>query len=103
MCMFACMYVCVSGMCLASMEAKRLRSSGTGVTDGCEPTCGARNQTLGADGHRVQKRVSDSLELDLQVTVSPLIRVLGPKLRYSARASHTVNHRAISPVLIYHN
>jgi hypothetical protein len=90
------MHVYVPCMFLVPLDVKRLRSSRTGVTDGCETPCGAGNQTLGADSHRVQKRASGFLELDLQVTISHLIRVLGPKLQYPAKALHTVNHSHLS-------
>jgi len=90
------MYDCVQCVCLVPVEAERLRSSGTGITDGYEPPCGARNQTLNANGHRVQKRASESLELGLQVTVSPLVWVQGPKLQYFVKASHTVDYSHLS-------
>lgn len=52
---------------------------------------------IGANGHRCSKKpeASDTLELELQVTVSHLTRVLRSKLS-SARAVCTLNYYTIS-------
>lgn len=42
--------------------------------------------------HRVQKRMLDSLDLELQAVVSCLIMGLGPELRFSARAVGAPDH-----------
>lgn len=45
---------------------------------------------------RERAQALDRLELELQVVVDHLMRVLGPKLLSSARAIHAFNHGAIS-------
>ena len=48
MCVFACIYVCVPCVCLVPTEERiGVRSPETGVTDGCEPTCGFWEWNLG--------------------------------------------------------
>ena len=44
-----------------------------------------RKAQVNADSQWVQKRASDSLELELQAVVGPLTWVLGPDLRSSTR------------------
>lgn len=49
---------------------------------------------ISVGAHGGQKRMQDSLDLEFQV--SPLMGVLGTKLRSSARAVGTLNHQACS-------
>jgi hypothetical protein len=44
---FACMYVC-KHVESHVIQGKGIGSSGTGVTDGCEPPCGSWELNLGA-------------------------------------------------------
>ena len=48
--------------------------------------------------HEGQKRVLDPLDLSHGVTVSPVMWVLGIKLKSSTRAASAFKHRATSPV-----
>lgn len=50
--------------------------------------------------HGVQKRGLDALELELQVTVNPIMWVSGTKLRSFRRTANVLNHEAIFPALI---
>jgi hypothetical protein len=56
---------------------------------------GLVNASEGA--HRSQKRVSDNLQVELQVVVSHLLWILGTKLRSSRRAMCILNSWAICP------
>lgn len=47
--------------------------------------------------HRGSWKFSDSLKMELQVTVSHLACVLGPEPRSSGRVLYALSHQAISP------
>lgn len=51
---------------------------------------------LHADAYRVQKRPLDPLELELQAAVGYPTRMLNTELGSSAKATCTLNHRALS-------
>lgn len=56
-------------------------------------------QHIHAGAHRIQKRVLDPLELELQAVVSHVTWVQGTKLRASDRAVTAHNARLLSPAL----
>lgn len=61
----------------------------------CMFMCGSMHMNAGAQ--QDQKRASDTQDLKIQVASSRQTWVLKSKLLSSAKASGTLNHRAISP------
>lgn len=56
---------------------------------------------LGYGTHKGWRKVLDPLELELEVFVTHLIRVLGTEPGFWGRAANTLYHLAISPVMIF--